>query len=177
LNIDNCKENINKYFEIRRRIINELKNLAGSIGLKITIISKERAYPRLKPCDNFPDIFILPGEEYNSVHGVAVSINPKKKTFIKKIENKSGNHRMWGIFAIQGPNIKKGLKVNDIAVEDIAPLSYMLLGIPIPDFVDGRLPLEIFENKPKEIKYSDGKEITHLLIKYRLKNVKKKLRK
>jgi len=45
---------------------------------------------------------------------------------------------MWG------PNIAKGVKVKDVAQRDLATLPSMILGLPLPHAISGRIPLDAF---------------------------------
>ncbi len=169
INIQDCQENIAKYYELREKIIEELNKLALSHGLKIEIITKEKAYPALKPCDGFPDLYVLPGNNETSIHGVNTLINPKNKIFIKKKQYRVGIHRIYGIFSIMGPLVKQGYKIKEIRTEDIAPLTYLVYNIPIPDFVDGKIPIDIFKKSiTQNIKFIRGEDIVRGIIKYRL---------
>jgi predicted AlkP superfamily phosphohydrolase/phosphomutase len=56
----------------------------------------------------------------------------------------SGNHKPNGIFLGHGPSFSKGTWVDEPKIIDIAPTLLSLLGIPIPDDVDGRVLKETF---------------------------------
>ncbi len=55
----------------------------------------------------------------------------------------NGFHRMNGIFMAYGPDIRPGLRVEGAAIVDIAPTVLHLMGLPIPDDLDGRPLAEI----------------------------------
>jgi predicted AlkP superfamily phosphohydrolase/phosphomutase len=53
--------------------------------------------------------------------------------------NKSGNHRDDGIFLAQGPMIRPGFHVEGARIIDLAPTILHLLGVPVPDDMDGQV--------------------------------------
>ena len=56
-----------------------------------------------------------------------------------KAENKP-----YGLFIVIGPKIKKGKKVKNVQIIDIAPTILHLYGISIPKCIDGRILNEVF---------------------------------
>ena len=49
-----------------------------------------------------------------------------------------------GIFVAHGPSFKKGMEVNNVTILDLAPTILHLMGIPVPNDMDGRVLAEIF---------------------------------
>jgi predicted AlkP superfamily phosphohydrolase/phosphomutase len=75
--------------------------------------------------------------EYNNVY------SPDKREEVNGLNNSlEGNHVMEGIFIAYGPNVVQAepLTVNII---DIAPTVLYLLGLPVPEDMDGRVVTEI----------------------------------
>jgi predicted AlkP superfamily phosphohydrolase/phosphomutase len=56
-----------------------------------------------------------------------------------------GTHRPIGIFAARGPGIKRGLRAGELSILDVAPLLLYSLDVPVPNELEGRVPLEIYE--------------------------------
>jgi len=57
----------------------------------------------------------------------------------------SGAHsEKYGVFIIQGPKIKKGIKIKEISPYDITPTILNLFGLPIPSEIDGVVLKNIF---------------------------------
>jgi predicted AlkP superfamily phosphohydrolase/phosphomutase len=56
----------------------------------------------------------------------------------------SGNHKPNGIFLGHGPSFSEGTWVDDPNIIDITPTLLSILGLPIPDDVDGRVLKESF---------------------------------
>ncbi len=64
-------------------------------------------------------------------------ISPKLR---KRIENEwSGDHRRNGIFMACGPQIKKGLMLNNLSIYDVAPTFLYLLDCALPQDLDGKI--------------------------------------
>lgn len=58
----------------------------------------------------------------------------------------SGTHRDNGVFILWGKGIKKGLQLDSPSILDIAPTVFCLLGLPVPDYMDGRILQEAIES-------------------------------
>lgn len=56
----------------------------------------------------------------------------------------SGMHRLEGVFLARGPGIRKGRRIKDASVMDIAPTVLHLLGLPAARDMGGRILTEIF---------------------------------
>jgi predicted AlkP superfamily phosphohydrolase/phosphomutase len=70
-------------------------------------------------------------------------------TLIARRPEPRGHHRPDGVFIASGPGIRRSAAVDELSLVDVAPLLLHRLGLPIPDDLDGRLPLEVFE--PEEL--------------------------
>jgi len=94
--------------------------------------------------ENLPDIIIeYSGEsEYESVLGFNEQYLINKPLFY--IPDVSSAHKRNGIFIAYGPGIKKGYRV-DVKIYDIAPTILHIFGLPIPNDMDGKVLMEIFE--------------------------------
>jgi len=57
----------------------------------------------------------------------------------------SGDHDENGIFIAQGPHIKKSIELEPAQIQDLAPTILYAMGLPVPDDMDGRVLLDIFE--------------------------------
>jgi hypothetical protein len=76
--------------------------------------------------------------------GGTISILPSE-TIVARREQVRGHHRWEGFFLAAGPGIRKGVRVDELSIVDIAPLILHRLGLPVPDDMAGRLPAEILE--------------------------------
>jgi len=57
----------------------------------------------------------------------------------------SGDHDENGIFIARGPHIKKSIEFEPAQIQDLAPTILYAMGLPVPDDMDGRVLLDIFE--------------------------------
>ena len=76
--------------------------------------------------------------------GGTLSILPSE-TIVARREQPRGHHRWEGTFIAKGPGIRSGAEVPELSIVDIAPLLLHSLGLPVPEDMAGRLPIEIFE--------------------------------
>jgi predicted AlkP superfamily phosphohydrolase/phosphomutase len=56
----------------------------------------------------------------------------------------SGVHAMDGIVTFYGKSFRRGLRLDNADIVDVTPTLLYLLGLPVPDDVDGRVLLEAF---------------------------------
>ena len=57
----------------------------------------------------------------------------------------TGDHRLEGILIASGPAFRPGAEPRDASLLDIAPTVLHLLGVPVPDDMDGRVLTELLE--------------------------------
>ena len=57
----------------------------------------------------------------------------------RQIRGDSGCHRLHGIFVAWGPEIKAGKTVEETHIMDLTPTILHLMGLPVPDDIDGRV--------------------------------------
>jgi len=146
---------------------------------KITLSNKEKLFIKVFPKNEvykgpfnwlMPDIVFLPNPKYT------VTYNPWVVQIIKKSYSYlTGSHHSHpeGIVLITGPNIKRSYRLGKNAkIYDIMPTILYLFGIPIPEYVDGNVIYEVFDEnflKSNPVKYS--KE-PYLDIRSHVKSVK-----
>ncbi len=61
-----------------------------------------------------------------------------------------GRHRLTGVFLAAGPGIREGGRIEGARIVDVAPTVLYALGLPIPEDMDGRPLLEIFDKNYQE---------------------------
>jgi len=159
--------------KIVRKLISKLSSLEYS-GRKVFsyVFRKEEVY-RGPFIDLAPDILLLP-------NGFFVSASLHSDRLFEQFEP-SSFHEMYGIFLAYGLGIKKGQRV-DAKICDIAPTILHIFGLPVPNDMDGRVLMEIFEKnsefakrKPKYVdpSYYEKKQEDEKL-KQTIKNLKLK---
>ena len=79
---------------------------------------------------------------------------------MKRLGNPILWHRLQGVFAATGPGIKRDELFHGTSLLDIAPTILALLGLPIPDDMDGRVLTRIFA-EPVELERIASYEPPH----------------
>lgn len=129
--------------EIKARLIHDLKNLSKDIGktVEVQIYEPKKLYSGEK-VGLLPDIAVV----INNWRCAIVENNFYRPLFEEKpfSTRLTGSHRLNGIFLAYGPGIKKGQRV-DAKIYDVAPTILHIFGLPIPNDIDGRILMEIFE--------------------------------
>ena len=137
--------------EIQAEIIEELKNLVDDeTGKKVVgeIYRKEELYhgPHVREA---PDIVFLPRSLEIAAFGEYEFASHRMIDFSWGV---SGSHRMDGLVMMRGKPFKQGTVLQGAHILDVAPLALYLLGLPIPDTMDGRIPEAAFLEKSLEEK-------------------------
>ena len=166
--------------EIKAKLIHDLKNLSKYIGKEVDVHIYE------------PKKLYL-GEKVNLLPDIVFTINNWRCVIIEDTFNRplfeekpfstrhTGSHRLNGIFLAYGLGIKKSQRI-DAKIYDIAPTILHIFGLPIPNDMDGRVLMEIFEpdsefakRKPKYVdpSYYEKKQENEKLKKA-IKNLKLK---
>ncbi|MFA4662853.1 alkaline phosphatase family protein [Pyrococcus kukulkanii] len=132
----------------REKVISVLKRELSSLD-----IIKNVWEIRHHPDSPIPDLIIETIEEYG--------VNPRvtSDNIIDDILENPASHDLYGIFLAYGSRIKKGHKIKGAKIYDIAPTLLHIFGLPIPNDMDGRVLMEIFEEDSefakREPKYVD----------------------
>jgi hypothetical protein len=101
------------------------------------------------PCrEGLPDVFALSTDGYQAQAKWRVSI---RNEILRPDPNLPGTHWRDGVVAIEAPDIRPGghLQAN---LEDIAPTALALLGLRVPEGMEGRVIQDAFEN-PLPVRY------------------------
>lgn len=128
---------VEEYEEIRSKIIDELKNLkipeTGENVFK-DVLRKEDVYSG-KSLDKAPDIILVLDKYF-------IGTSRYYTIFTEGITN---DHALEGIFLAYGPDIKKGVEIQNAKIYDLAPTILHIFGIPIPKDMDGGVLKDIFK--------------------------------
>jgi predicted AlkP superfamily phosphohydrolase/phosphomutase len=71
----------------------------------------------------------------------------------RQIRGDSGCHRLHGILVVSGPEIGAGVKVKNARIVDLAPTILHLMGLPVPEDMDGHVLAEALTSS-RPIEYS-----------------------
>lgn len=74
-------------------------------------------------------------------------VDPHKKENKQFFTGKSGTHRDDGIFLAWGPSVRQGYTVDNARIIDLAPTILHLLGLPVPQHMDGQVLQQIFTDE------------------------------
>jgi len=91
-------------------------------------------------CDvpGMPDLVALDADEYHNRGGI------KKEVIFEESEWR-GNNAYHGLCIWHGPQIACGRKLSGIRIVDLAPTILHLLGLPVPEDMDGQVQREVFD--------------------------------
>ncbi len=144
------------YEEVRDRLIGELEAWRHpETGAPVV----ERAYRREDVytgpyADEAPDVVVKWALHRGYSYAFKMSsgspdlvplrpVDPAKPEHFAFFTNKSGTHRDDGIFLAHGPGVRPG-EVAGARITDLAPTILSLLGVPVPDDMDGRVLADAF---------------------------------
>lgn len=132
-----------EYEEVMAQLIEKLENLCDPhTGEPIPgrIYRGDKVYHG-KKLDQAPDIVFLPDDlQINGFGLYQFSSN----SWLERTFDRSGGHRMDGIFMTVGPGVRKGAKISNAHIIDLAPTILAAMGVPIPDDMDGQVLKEAF---------------------------------
>ncbi len=143
--------------EVREQVIEALKSLRHPVGggpILDRVVLRDEEF-RGPFAENGPDIqFILDGYRCIAFPLFATS----SELFPQQIRGDSGCHRSEGIFIATGTGIRPGVALGGAHITDVAPTVMHLMGLPVPEVMDGRPLTEVMEER-REVVYSTADEI------------------
>jgi predicted AlkP superfamily phosphohydrolase/phosphomutase len=137
-----------EYEEIRDFIIAESRKLRDpdtKEPIVERIYKREEIYhgPYLK---NARDLILVTKDHACSVNRKLFRGNHKPLVVSRRHpRGVNGKHRMNGMLMIYGRNIRRGLEIQGARIIDLAPTILCLMGVPLPDDMDGRVLTEVIE--------------------------------
>lgn len=125
INSDESEE----YEKIKSSIINGLKSLCGRFGKRLQIYPKEEIY-KGNFMHKLPDLTFM-------INNNQVEVSPllsKGPLFVPPLaKNKTGSHRLEGIFIVTGPSVGNKNDFRDISeLTDVVPAIFKLLALDSP---------------------------------------------
>ncbi|MBI5056301.1 MAG: alkaline phosphatase family protein [Nitrospirae bacterium] len=95
-----------------------------------------------------PDLVLSPAEGYVLYQSLISLPASLSKECLVKVNTSDGYHHQDGIFiAYDKETIKKGLRIGNINITDVAPTILYLMGLPVPSNMDGKVIQSIFEDR------------------------------
>lgn len=82
-----------------------------------------------------PDLVFVPRDWSHQPFGTHEFASNR---WLERSRDRSGTHRMDGLWALWGPGVRRGVEVQGARIVDIAPTVLALMGVPIPAAMDGR---------------------------------------
>jgi predicted AlkP superfamily phosphohydrolase/phosphomutase len=134
-----------EYEELRESIGQKLLSLEDPDTHK-TVIKKVHKREELyegKRLKSAPDLVVIPEDGYE----FSRSFLGKSKDVIKRNvlrKDHMGVHKREGIFAFSGITIDRKSTLNEAHIVDMFPTILFALGIPIPDYTDGKILSDLF---------------------------------
>jgi predicted AlkP superfamily phosphohydrolase/phosphomutase len=91
--------------------------------------------------ESAPDIIILP-QNVNIYNAPLIRLSWSEPS----LDKWTGKHTLYGILTIYGPDVNKGQEIIGATLYDIAPTILHMLGVPIPEDLDGKVLSEILKS-------------------------------
>jgi len=133
-----------EYEQVREEVIEALKTLRhpGSGGpLVDRVIRREETCHGPHSAEG-PDLHVvMDGYRYISFPLFATNA----KIITSQIRGDSGCHRLHGALVARGPALGCGREIEGARMVDLAPTILHLMGLPVPDDMDGRVLTDVFE--------------------------------
>lgn len=158
-NPDGIVEPGEEYEKLRDYIIKELLRLkdpeTGKNIVDAVFKSNELYYGQ--GINKAPDLFVLTDMTYHNIGRLDDNLikpawkldeadsSGKLSLLNKQRSLGSGNHRINGILVMKGKNIKKNTKIENAEIVDIAPTVLHLMGVHVPEDMDGKVLKDIIQ--------------------------------
>jgi predicted AlkP superfamily phosphohydrolase/phosphomutase len=148
-----------EYEKLRTNLIERLEDWRHpDTGERIVEAAYRREEVYSGPClDEAPDIVVHwnTHEEYTYAFRLSAKsanlawtedIDPRQPENMAFFTGKSGSHRDNGIFLAEGPAIRAGVGIRDAQIIDVAPTILHLLGVAVPNDMDGRVLVDMLDS-------------------------------
>ncbi|HKT21183.1 MAG TPA: alkaline phosphatase family protein [Nitrososphaerales archaeon] len=117
-------------------ILKEMKDAETGKPIHKFILPGKEAFNG--PClDDSPDVYGLPLDGYWPYVWQSTVETLMTPTLTWK-----GAHASSGVFILNGPGVRQGIRLPEVTNEDVAPMALYLLGVPIPEDMDGKVRKE-----------------------------------
>jgi len=148
------------YLEVKEEILDKLKESCRDRGLRVDVTLPHSVYSGEYVSMTPDSFFNINNYEYS------IRSNFGREIFREPPPNLShtGSHRKEGIFMAYGGAIKESVITEGIKIYDIAPTILHIMGLPVPEDMDGRVLWDIFmeDSEPacRQVRFvkTDGKQ-------------------
>jgi predicted AlkP superfamily phosphohydrolase/phosphomutase len=147
-----------EYEKVRTDLIEQLEDWRHpETGERIVLRAYRREEVYSGPhLEEAPDIIVHWNEREGYSYAFRISSKSKRFEWTEDIDpsapqhlafftGKSGSHRDDGIFLARGPKIRPEVNLENARIVDVAPTILHLLGVAVPEDMDGRVLLEMFD--------------------------------
>ncbi len=102
-----------------------------------------------------PDLILIPADPRDIFFGLA---DFGSNRMVDTVYRYSGMHRDDGMLLMRGPQAASGVSIVGATIQDLAPTLLHVMGVPIPDDMDGRPLLEALDAAYREraLEYADA---------------------
>jgi len=161
----------NEYGKVIEWLIDKLRSLKDPDTGQYVVEEIYRKEDIYGTNPNAPDLMFITKEGYATLH-------TSQLVTLSHFEQapSSGAHRLDGVFMAYGNSVQKGHKLKKARIFDLAPTILHFLGVPIPHYMDGKVLIEIFDEKSEPArrpisikKTSSKKEILEKICQLRRK--------
>ena len=138
-----------EYEALLEKVKNMLVNLRdGDIAPIERVVRWENAGELRMPEDRVPDLMLVMKPGYGLTEEMSAGLalfRDAREGGYKQALSADKNPALWTPFVITGPGVKKGYRLhNNISNADQLPTFLKLLGIPVPEYMQGKIINEIF---------------------------------
>ena len=138
---------INKRNNIKNHLIKIFKNLKfNNHHVFKAVLSNTEIYSG-KYSNLGPDILLFPDGFF-----ISDLLPNRNSNEIFTLKSDPAFHKLKGIFIAYGNQIKRGIKMNDFSIYDVAPTILHAFDLRIPSDVDGRVLKEIYKEESEMFK-------------------------
>jgi predicted AlkP superfamily phosphohydrolase/phosphomutase len=148
-----------EYERVREQIIAaalEFRHPRSGRKMVGRVLRREDVYhgPHL---EHAPDLILVPADPHDIFFGLA---DFGSNRVVDTVYRYSGMHRDYGMLMMAGPQVAAGTQVEDATIADLTPTLLHLMGLPIPEDMDGRALVELLapayrEHAPRRVATQD----------------------
>lgn len=131
-----------EYEAVRDEVIAGLRalRLPGSAEPLFDLVERREEVYRGPMVDWAPDVVTR-----SRGNAVAIARDLDAGKWLRENRHERGGHSPDGILILRGPGVRRGARVEGMGIEDVMPTLLWLLGVPVPDGLDGRVRTDLLD--------------------------------